>query len=138
VNQQRVLTEEQAYELLAHLVASADICRVEPGFYGSFRLLDAASRLSGFLLAGGVRDRWLQQFHQEVQAKKNWMMWDREAYLAFLPEAARSVAAEMMRRQAAAGGQGAAASGQAHGERGAAASGQAGGDAGDRPEGLTS
>jgi Family of unknown function (DUF6092) len=105
MSEQRALTEEQAYELLAHLVASADICRFEPGFYGTFRLLDAASRLSGFLLASGIQDRWLEEFHQEIDAKKNWMMWDRDAYLAFLPEAARAVAAEMVRRRAATGSQ---------------------------------
>jgi Family of unknown function (DUF6092) len=103
VSEIRVLTEEQAYELLAHLTASADICRFEPGFYGTFRLLDAASRLCGAVLANGMDDPWLVQFHQEVEAKKNWMMWDRGAYLDFLPEAARSVARELVRRAAAAG-----------------------------------
>jgi Family of unknown function (DUF6092) len=86
------LTDEQARELLAHLVASADLCRLEPHFYGTFRLLDAASQLAGLMLANGGQDPWLSRFREEVETKKVWMMWDREAYLAYLPEAAASVA----------------------------------------------
>ena len=92
------ISEEQALELLAHLVASADICRFEPHVYGTFRLIDAAARLSGVLLENGCDDLWLREFHTEVERKKKWMMWDREAYLGFLPEAAREVAAELKRR----------------------------------------
>jgi hypothetical protein len=93
------ISEEQAMGLLAHLVSSADICRFEPHFYGTFRLLDAASRLIGTLLDNGCEDSWLRDFHAEIERKKAWMMWDREAYFAFLPEAARELAAELKRRQ---------------------------------------
>lgn len=85
--------------LLAHLVTSADICRYEPHFYGTFRLIDAASRLMEALLENGCEDPWLRQFRAEIERKKSWMMWDREAYFAFLPEAARELAAELKRRQ---------------------------------------
>jgi hypothetical protein len=48
-----VVSEEQAYELLAHLVASAELCIREPHYYGTFRLIDAdgfhaGERLGGF------------------------------------------------------------------------------------------
>lgn len=86
------LERKAAYRLLAHLLASAEICAVEPGFYGTFRLLDAASRLAGALLEAGLDDPWLGQLHDDIEAKKVLLMSDREAYFAFLPEAARRIA----------------------------------------------
>ena len=85
--------------LLAHLVTSADICRFEPHVYGTFRLIDAASRLIEALLESGCQDPWLRDFRAEIERKKTWMMWDREAYYEFLPEAARELAAELRRRE---------------------------------------
>jgi hypothetical protein len=95
------ISEEQALALLAHLVSSADICRFEPHFYGTFRLVDAASRLIASLLENGCEDAWLRDFHADIERKKTWMMWDREAYFAFLPDAARELAVELKRRQEA-------------------------------------
>ena len=45
-----VLTEDQAFELLAFLFSAAEISLIEPTYYGTFRLVDAASRLIGFML----------------------------------------------------------------------------------------
>lgn len=96
---QMVLTEEQAFELLAFLFSSAEICLVEPTYYGTFRLVDAASRLMGFMLEHDPeRSReFLRQFKDDVDAKKVWMMWDREAYYDFLRSAPAVVAAEVKR-----------------------------------------
>jgi hypothetical protein len=104
VTQDGSISEAQAMALLAHLVASADICRFEPHVYGSFRLIDAASRLIEALLDGGSEDAWLRDFRAEIERKKKWMMWDRDAYFEFLPEAAREVAAELKRQEQAGGG----------------------------------
>jgi hypothetical protein len=93
------ISREQAMALLAHLVTSADICRFEPHVYGTFRLIDAASRLIESLLDSGCEDPWLHDFRAEIERKKKWMMWDRDAYFAFLPEAARELAAELKRRE---------------------------------------
>lgn len=101
----KVVSEDQAYELLAHLVASAELCITEPYYYGTFRLIDAASRLMGYMLehdSDGGRE-WLQRFKQEVDEKKEWMMWDRQGYFAFLRGACGTVASELKRR--ALGGQ---------------------------------
>lgn len=45
-----VVSEEDAFRVVAHLVASAEITTVEPQLYGPFRLLDAASLLIGAML----------------------------------------------------------------------------------------
>jgi hypothetical protein len=94
------VTEEDAFELLAHLVASAELCVTEPYYYGTFRLIDAASRLAGYMLeqdASGSRT-WLEEFKREVDTKKEWMMWDQQGYFDFLREASNTVALELKRR----------------------------------------
>lgn len=80
------LDRRTAYELLCHLAASAELCVVEPVHYGTFRLLDAVSRLAGALLDGGLEDPWLDQLRAEVDEKKTLMMSDLDAYYAYLPQ----------------------------------------------------
>jgi hypothetical protein len=96
-----VLTEDQAFELLAFLFSSAEICLVEPTYYGTFRLVDAASRLMGYMLEHDPKRsaEFLRRFKEEVDTKKVWMMWDREAYDDFLRGAPATVAAELKRRE---------------------------------------
>jgi hypothetical protein len=96
---QFVLTEEQAFDILAFLFSSAEICLVEPTYYGTFRLVDAASRMMGHMLAHDPQRSgdFLRRFKEEVDTKKVWMMWDREAYYEFLREAPAEVAAEVKR-----------------------------------------
>jgi len=96
---QFVLTEEQAFDILAFLFSSAEICLVEPTYYGTFRLVDAASRMMGHMLAHDPErsGEFLRRFKEEVDTKKVWMMWDREAYYDFLREAPAVVATEVKR-----------------------------------------
>lgn len=94
---------DQAYELLAHLVASAETCTREPRYYGSFRLLDGASRLIGYMLEDAPPEEreWLQGYQERLDEAKLWMMSDRERYFRFLEEAAGPLAAELKRRSGA-------------------------------------
>jgi hypothetical protein len=97
-----VLTADQAFDLLAFLFSAAEISLVEPTYYGTFRLVEAASHLMGFMLEHDPeRSReFLLRFKDEVDTKKVWMMWDRAAYDAFLRSAPAVVAAEVKRREA--------------------------------------
>ena len=90
---------DDLYELLAHLVSSAEICTFEPWFYGTFRLIDAAAGLSGRALDRGLDDAWLRQFHEELDTKKNWMMSDKAAYYRFLEEASQMIAERLRQRR---------------------------------------
>jgi hypothetical protein len=94
-----VLTEEQALELIAFLASSAEISLTEPTHYATFRLIDATSRLIGFMLQHQTprTGDFLRSFKAEVDRKKVWMMWDLEAYLAFLRAMPALVAAEAKR-----------------------------------------
>ena len=100
-----VLSREEAIELMTYLLASAECCTREPLHYGTFRLLDGASRLAGYVLAReGPGDAWLTEFKAELDEKKGWLMWDRDGYYAFLQEATGRIA-EQLRPRPAHGGQ---------------------------------
>lgn len=95
------LTEEQALDMLAFLASAAEISRHEPTYYGTFRLIDAASRLMGYLLESNpeLAESFMPAWKADIDTRKVWMMWDRPAYYAFLKEAPATIAAEIKRRQ---------------------------------------
>lgn len=93
------LTEEQALQLIAFLTSAAEISIHEPTYYGTFRLTDAASRLIGFMLENETprTGPFLRELKTELDTKKPWMMWDREAYFDFLRAVPGQVATEVKR-----------------------------------------
>lgn len=95
------LTEEQALDMLAFLASAAEISLHEPTYYGTFRLIDAASRLMGYLLASNpeLAESFMPSWKADIDTRKVWMMWDRPAYDAFLKDAPATIAAEIKRRQ---------------------------------------
>jgi hypothetical protein len=103
MSQRLVVTEEDLYELLSFLVSSAHLCVVEPRFYGTFRLIDAACRLIGFALEGGQLedDQFLRGFKEDADKRKLLIMTDEQAYFQFLEDATRKMAKEMKRRASA-------------------------------------
>jgi hypothetical protein len=100
---QLVLSEAEAFDLLAFLFSAAELCMHEPTYYGTFRLVDAASRMMGHMLRHdpALTGEFLRRFKTEVDQKKTWMMWDREAYYDFLRSAPAVVAAEVKRLEQA-------------------------------------
>ena len=100
-----IIIEDDAYELLAFLLASAELTAVEPGYYGTFRLLDGALRLMEAMLRSsrGAQDAWLAGFHKRLDtetASASPSLWstERERYLAVLRSASPEAASEMKRR----------------------------------------
>jgi hypothetical protein len=93
------LSEEQALQLIAFLTSAAEISIHEPTYYGTFRLIDAASRLIGFMQENETprTGAFLRELKTELDTKKVWMMWDREAYYDFLRQTPGQVAAEVKR-----------------------------------------
>ncbi len=95
------LTEKQALDMLAFLASSAEISLHEPTYYGTFRLIDAASRLMGYLLESNpeLADSFMPAWKADIDTRKVWMMWDRPAYYQFLKETPAVVAEEIRRRE---------------------------------------
>jgi hypothetical protein len=95
-----VLHESEALTLLAHPGTSAELCHSEPWDYGTFRLIDAASRLGASVLprASAEGRAFLAPFLADVETAKERSTLDREAYLAFLREASRRTAEHLVTR----------------------------------------
>jgi hypothetical protein len=89
-----VLTRAQAVELISFLLSSAEITIKEPIHYGTLRLVDAVSRMIGFMEENGAvtEGDFLAQLKDEIDVKKLWAMWDKSAYYDFLRETPREMA----------------------------------------------
>jgi hypothetical protein len=94
-----VLTEDEALEILTFLLCAADISLVEPTHYPIFRLIDGASRLMGLMLAHDPprSGDFLRAFKAEIDERKVTMMWDMDAFEAFVREAPGKISAEVKR-----------------------------------------
>lgn len=96
----RVLSEEEAFELLVYLITSALGCVDEPRLYGSFRLIDAASKLIGFAIQ--VEDiegaEFLRDLKQDIDKGKLSPMSDEKSFVDLLEDATHQVARELKRR----------------------------------------
>jgi hypothetical protein len=105
MSQRMVVSEENLYEVLAFLFSSAHILVNEPHLYGTFRLIDAASRLMEFALESGQleNDQFLRELKDDVDEKKFVLMTDEETYFQLLEDATRRMAKEMKRRAAGKG-----------------------------------
>ena len=106
MSERMVVSEEDLYETLAFLFSSAHLLVNEPHLYGTFRLIDAASRLMGFALEGGELedDEFLRELMEDVEGRKLLLMTDEEAYFQLLEDATREMAKEMKRRASASKG----------------------------------
>lgn len=106
MTERMVVSEEDLYEILAFLFSSAHLLVNEPHLYGTFRLIDAATRLIGFALEGGelADDKFLRQLKEDVDSRKLLLMTDEETYFQLLEDATREMAKEMKRRATASRG----------------------------------
>ena len=91
---QTILTRAQVDELISFLLSSAEITIQEPIHYGTLRLVDAVSRIIGFMEDNGAvtGGDYLAELKDEIDVKKLWAMWDKPAYYDFLRKTPRSVA----------------------------------------------
>jgi hypothetical protein len=102
MTERMVVSEESLYEILAFLFSSAHLLVNEPHLYGTFRLIDGASRLIGFALDSGQLEdeEFLRRLKEEVDEKKFLLMTDEETYFQLLENATRAMAKEMKARAA--------------------------------------
>lgn len=100
MSQRMVLSEDAAFELLVFLITSARGCVDEPKLYGTFRLVDGASKLIGFVLENHPEqsEGFLRDLKEEIDERKLSLMTDREGYIEFLSDITRKVGQELKRR----------------------------------------
>jgi hypothetical protein len=89
-----VLTQAQANDLISFLLSSAEITIKEPIHYGPLRLVDAVSRMIGFMEVNGAvaEGDFLADLKEEIDVKKQWCMWDKPGFYNFLRETPRGMA----------------------------------------------
>jgi hypothetical protein len=94
-----ILTEEEALAYVAYLASAAELSVIEPDLYGSFRLVDAASRILDRLAARGSpgeRESY-RALKDRIDREKLLMLWDRDAYVEFVRELPGELARRMVR-----------------------------------------
>jgi hypothetical protein len=97
-----ILTEEEALGLLTYLASAAELTILEPELYGSFRLIDAASRLLAHLAerADEPRRETYRQLKNEIDRKKVLMMSDKDRYIEFVRELPADLTRQLVSRHA--------------------------------------
>lgn len=85
------------FEFVLYLVSCSRLSLEEPTIYGSFRLIEGASRLIAMLDPDG-KDAFLAGARREIEEHKLFMVDRHEDYTAFLDDLLRDVVAEAKRR----------------------------------------
>ena len=85
------------FEFVLYLVSCSRLSIEEPPIYGSFRLIEGASRLIAMLDPEGT-DAFLAGARREIEEHKLLMVDRHEEYSAFLDDLLRDVVAEAKRR----------------------------------------
>jgi hypothetical protein len=101
----RVLNEDDAFRLLAHLLATAELHTIEPPHYAGRRIVEGTLPLvEAMFQHGDDRSRaWLQTFQQQLEAALAARRGDSGAFETFLLAAPGEIAREIKRRRALAG-----------------------------------
>lgn len=101
----RVLTEDEAFRLLAHLIATAELHTIEPPHYAGRRIVEGTVPLIDALIRDGDPEsrQWLEQFKQELEDALAARRSDADAFEAFLHEAPGEILSEIKRRRAGEG-----------------------------------
>jgi hypothetical protein len=91
--------ESPLFDPLVYLVASARDCLDGPILYAALRMIEAVSRtVDAAEQAGLPRDDFLAAAKRQIDAEKDGVMADREAFLAWLDRLLADFAAEAKRR----------------------------------------
>lgn len=98
----RVLTEDEAFRLLAHFTATAELHTIEPPHYAGRRILEGLLPLIDAMVRDGdERSRsWLLQFRQGITDALAVRRSDAAAFDAFLSAAPGEIVREIKRRRA--------------------------------------
>ena len=95
------ISEENFFDMLSFLVSSAYLMsegEESEEFYPSFRLMDAAYRLTNLVKGKFEDDSWAKQFSKEGMKGLDMMGIDNEAFAEFLLNSTVKLAKEMKNR----------------------------------------
>ena len=100
-SQPKVLSEDEAFRLLAHVIATAELHTIEPPHYAGHRMVEGAlPLLDAMIRDGDARSRaWLRDFKQQLDAALAARRAG-DAYETFLHAAPGEITREIKRRRA--------------------------------------
>jgi hypothetical protein len=103
VDERRILTEDEAFRLLAHLIATAELHTIEPPHYAGRRMVEGALPLVDALMRDARNDEagqaWLRDFRQRTDAALAARRDDPDAFRRFLSAAPGELIHEIKRRR---------------------------------------
>ena len=101
MTEQRVLTEDEAFRLLAHLIATAELHTIEPPHYAGRRIVEGTLPLIDAMIRDGDQDssEWLRAFKGQLEAALAARRSDADAFEAFLHAAPGEITREVKRRR---------------------------------------
>ncbi len=105
---QRVLTEDEAFRLLAHLMATAELHTIEPPSYIHRRVVEGLLPLIDAMVRDGDEPSraWLQGFRGQIEDALSARRSDPAAFEAFLRGAPGEITRELKRRRSRRAGKG--------------------------------
>jgi hypothetical protein len=95
-----VVSEQDAFRLIAYLLTAAELHVDEPPIYGTLRLVTATSQLIDAMLKHVPQEEsdLYREWNGELIEKRDLIMSDRDEYVRFLSGMSRRVAEELKRR----------------------------------------
>ena len=101
MSEPRVLTEDEAFRLLAHLLATAELHLVEPPHYAGRRIVEGTIPLLDAMIRDGddASREWLEAFRQQLDGAIAARRDDPVTFEAFLNDAPGQIAREIKRRR---------------------------------------
>lgn len=104
MSERRILTDDEAFGLLAHFCATAELHTIEAPHYADRRILEGLLPLLDAMQRDGDPEgaAWLAAFKDDIQQALDVRRKDRPAYEAVLHELPGRIVTEMKRRQAGA------------------------------------
>ena len=99
--EQRVLTEDEAFRLVAHFIATAELHTIEPPHYAGRRMVEGTLPLIDAMIRDGDEQSraWLQRFREQIDAALAARRVDAGAFESFLHEAPGEITREIKRRR---------------------------------------
>lgn len=98
----RVLTEDEAFRMVAHFIATAELHTIEPPHYAGRRIVEGTLPLIDALIRDGDEGSraWLQHFRQQAEDALAARRTDASAFESFLHAAPGEITREIKRRRA--------------------------------------
>lgn len=98
MDERRVLSEEDAYALLAHLLASAELHTIEPASYADRRFVEGARMLADAMAEASGNQGWPAEMRDRIDGALAARRSDPDAYLKFVRTATGDVGRQLRQR----------------------------------------